>query len=89
MATIRLDPMLRDFIPRQTVTSESSSVHAMLLELEATYPRLQFRIRDETGALRRFVRIFVNGNQIESLQGMDTPLGVRDEVDILHSIQGG
>jgi sulfur-carrier protein len=89
MATVHLDPMLRDFVPHRTVATDSSTVEGLLQELEGQFPRLRYRIRDETGSLRRFVRIFVNGNLIESLQGMATPLGARDEVDILHSIQGG
>ena len=89
MTTVHLDPMLRDFVPQQTLAIRSGTVQEMLQELEGQYPRLRFRIRDETGTVRRFVRIFVNGNLIESLQGLATPLKAHDEVDILHSIQGG
>ena len=89
MTTVRLDPMLRDFVPQQTLSVQSGTVEEMLQELEGQHPRLRFRIRDETGTVRRFVRIFVNGSLIESLQGLATPLKAQDEVDILHSIQGG
>jgi sulfur-carrier protein len=89
MATIRLDPMLRDFIPRKTVETECSTVLAMIEELESQYPRLRLRIRDEVGDVRRFVKVFVNGDSIDELQGLQTPLASRDQVDILHSIQGG
>ena len=89
MATVRLDSMLKDFLPERTLSMSVQSVRTLLDELETTYPKLRWRIRDETGTVRRFVRVFVNGEEIGRLRGLDTPLGATDEVDILHSIQGG
>jgi molybdopterin converting factor small subunit len=57
--------------------------------LEARYPRLKYRLRDETGTVRKFIHIFVNGEDIGNLQGLTTPLAETDTVHILHSIQGG
>ncbi len=89
MATVRLDSMLRDFVSRRTVTKDATSVEELLGQLETEFPKLRHRLRDETGVVRRFVKVFVNGEEIGALQGLDTPLKPNDEVDILHSIQGG
>jgi molybdopterin synthase sulfur carrier subunit len=89
MASVRLDGMLRQFIPTLTVESSAGSVERVLDELEARYPRMQRRLRDETGALRKFVHVFVNGQDIGALAGLQTRLHATDHVDILHSIQGG
>ncbi|MCI4351665.1 MAG: MoaD/ThiS family protein [Thermoplasmata archaeon] len=89
MAAVRLDGMLRQFVPHLEVTTKAPSVEALLDELETKYPRLRLRLRDETGAVRRFVRIFVNGEEIRHLNGLETPVAGQDRVDILHSIQGG
>ena len=46
-------------------------------------------IHTETGRLRPYVRVFVNGQDVHDLQGLETPIGPADSVDVLHSIQGG
>jgi sulfur-carrier protein len=89
MVAVRLDGMLREFVPQLKVTSQGPSVEAVLDDLESKYPRLRLRLRDETGTVRRFVRIFVNGEEISHLGGLATPVAREDEIDILHSIQGG
>lgn len=89
MADVRLDAMLKEFAPKLALTSAATDVQNLLADLEGRFPRLRFRIRDETGAVRRFVKVFVNGESIERLGGLATPLGPSDQVDILHSIQGG
>jgi len=89
MASVRLDAMLREFVPTRKVDLDAGNVGALLESLEAKYPRLRFKLRDESGAVRQFVRVFVNGEEIHQLDGLKTPLGHQDTVDILHSIQGG
>jgi molybdopterin synthase sulfur carrier subunit len=89
MAAVRLDGMLRQFAPQLNVTTKAPSVAGVLDELEAKFPRLRLRLRDETGEVRRFVRIFVNGEEIAHLGGLATPVAGEDRIDILHSIQGG
>jgi molybdopterin synthase sulfur carrier subunit len=89
MAEVRLDSMLREFAVPTRTEVKAADVRSLLDELETKYPRLRRRIRDETGAVRRFVRVFVNGEAIDPTNGLATPLTERDRVDILHSIQGG
>ena len=67
----------------------AGSVAGLLDELEGQFPKLRRRLRDETGAMRPFVRVFVNGEDMRGLEGLQTPLSSKDQVDILHSIQGG
>ena len=81
--------MLREFIPQLKVETEAGTVERLLVDLEERFPRMQRRLRDETGTLRRFVHVFVNGEDITGLDGIQTPIGPKDHVDILHSIQGG
>ena len=89
MVTVRLDGMLKEFGAPRLVRDGAADLNALLDGLEERYPRLRFRIRDESGRRRGNVRLFVNGVDIERLQGLGTPLRASDEVDILHSIQGG
>ena len=89
MAAVRLDAMLREFSAPTRTDTMAEDVDAALADLEARFPRLRLRLRDEAGRVRRFVRVYVNGRSIEELQGTATRLTAADQVEILHSIQGG
>jgi sulfur-carrier protein len=89
MPQVKLDGMLRDFVPRLSVDAHADSVGGLLEELEGEFPRLRHRLRDEAGAMRPFVRVFVNGEDVRGMDGLQTRIGPKDQVDILHSIQGG
>lgn len=91
MATVevRLDSWLREFGPRGRERLEADSVEHLLDALEQKYPRLRFKLRDETGQLRRYVRVFVDGEDVSGTTGASTPLGDARTIDILHSIAGG
>lgn len=89
MPQVKLDSMLREFVPRLSLNARAESVGGLLDELEGEFPRLRRRLRDESGAMRPFVRVFVNGEDMRGLEGLETRLGPKDQVDILHSIQGG
>ena len=47
------------------------------------------RIVDEQGVLRRHVNVFVNGENVRSLQGLDTGVKDGDEVSIIPAVSGG
>ncbi len=89
MLEVHLDSWLREFGPRGTVKVEADSVEHLLEELEGLYPRLKFKLRDETGRLRRYVRVFVDGKDVSGTTGVATPLAGARTIDILHSIAGG
>ena len=89
MLVVHLDSWLKEFGPRSEETLEAGSVQELLEVLEGRYPRLRFKLRDETGNLRRYVRVFVDGEDVSRGAGVRTSLGSAREVDILHSIAGG
>lgn len=65
------------------------SVRAVLDELADRCPRLERRLRDEAGQLRRYVNVYVDGEDVRRLAGQDTPVTERAEVRILPSVAGG
>lgn len=89
MVVVHLDSWLREFGPRTRETVEADSVEQLLDLLEARYPRLRFKLRDESGRLRRYVRIFVDGEDVGRAAGLSTPLAHAQTINILHSIAGG
>lgn len=65
------------------------TVARLLDTVAADYPVLARRLRDETGALRRYVNIYVNGDEVRRLDGLDTKVAAGQEVLIVQSVAGG
>jgi sulfur-carrier protein len=87
---IKIPTPLRKLTAEQdTVTGEGASLAQCISELEQRYPGFRERLCDETGELRRFVNIFVNGEDVRFLSGLATPLKSGDEVSIVPAVAGG
>ena len=90
MPKVRIPPPLRKLTPNEEVVNSSgATLGAVLEELNATYPGLGERICDEQGAIRRFVNIFVNDEDVRFLQEKETPVKETDEISIVPAIAGG
>ena len=88
--TVRIPTPLRKLTGDQdTVAADGSDLRQCLEGLEARYPGLKERLCDESGELRRFVIVFVNGEDVRFLQGLDTSLKAGDEVSIVPAVAGG
>jgi molybdopterin synthase sulfur carrier subunit len=74
---------------KDTVEVEAKDIQEMLGELEKAFPGIQERLVDEKGEVRRFVNIYVGGEDIRFLQNQQTPLKAGDEVSIVPAIAGG
>ena len=71
------------------VTSEAGTVANVIVELETRFPAIRGRLRDDNGALRRFVNLYVNGEDVRFQNGLDTSLKPGDEVSIVPAVAGG
>jgi molybdopterin synthase sulfur carrier subunit len=71
------------------LSSEASDVHSLIEELESRYPAIKGRLRDEAGELRRFVNLYVNGEDVRFLTGLQTSLKSGDELSIVPAVAGG
>ena len=69
-----------------TVDASGLTVAALLLDLDARYPGIRFRMVNEADALRPHMRVFVNR---ESISDLDRVLLPGDDVMILHALSGG
>ena len=65
------------------------TVQWLLDSVAGDFPALSRRLRDETGAVRRYVNIYVNGTEIRRLQGLATAVAPGQEVLIIQSVAGG
>ncbi|MCW3010391.1 MAG: MoaD/ThiS family protein [Solirubrobacterales bacterium] len=71
------------------VLVEAATVGQALAALYAVHPDLKDRIADDDGTLRRFVNVYVNGDDIRFGEGLDTPLAAGAELQILPAVAGG
>ncbi len=71
------------------VEIESSNVAELVEKLDSTYPGFKDRLVDENGDLRYFVNIYLNGEDVRFLQGLDTSTNSGDEVSIVPAVAGG
>ena len=71
------------------VNAQGNNVRAMVEDLERNFPGIKERICDESGKIRRFVNIYVNGDDIRFLQNMETSLKEGDNISIVPAIAGG
>jgi molybdopterin synthase sulfur carrier subunit len=65
------------------------TLRAVLDEVGARWPRLARRILDESGALRRYVNVYVDGADCRGAGGLDAPVTPRAEIQVLPSVAGG
>ena len=71
------------------VNAQGSNVKSLVDDLEKNYPGIKERVCDETGKVRRFVNVYVNGDDIRFLQNLDTALKEGDNISIVPAIAGG
>ena len=71
------------------VTVDGDTVSAALGDLDKRYPGFHNRLYEGDGKLRQFINIYVNDSDIRFSQGLDTPVGERDEVSIVPAVAGG
>jgi molybdopterin converting factor small subunit len=90
MPIVRFPALMKFYVDNQSEFPVDASTVAELLEnLLARYPALKPHLYEPGGNLRRHFNIFVNGEHIRELGGLDTPLREEDKVILMVSAAGG
>jgi molybdopterin converting factor small subunit len=92
MATVKVlipTPLRKLTGDQETVEADAETVSGLMTALEGAHPGIGGRLVDEEGNLRRFVNLYVNGEDVRFLQGKETTLKPGDEVSIVPAIAGG
>ena len=89
--TVVLPQILADVAGGRTELSLAGvdSVRAALDSLAGPYPILARRLRDETGRLRRYVNVYVDGEDVRRGDGLDTAVADGQEILVIQSVAGG
>ena len=89
--TVKLPTQLRDAAGGATSVAgvDGGTVGEALEGLYSEHGELRERIADGDGSLRRFVNVYLKGEDIRFLDGLDTAVSDGDEVTILPAVAGG
>jgi cysteine synthase/molybdopterin converting factor small subunit len=90
MARVRIPPTLRDTVGgAREVEASGSTLRDLLSDLSERFPTLGRQVLENGSELAPFVNVYVNNEDIRTLEGLDTPLGENTTVILLPAMAGG
>lgn len=72
-----------------TVQGKGRTLAAVLADLDARFPGLRQRVLEDTGTVRQYVNVFLNGDHVEETDPARVRVKDGDTVHILPSVAGG
>ena len=91
--TVLIPTLLRQYTEGQALMTlelgEGDDVAMLLDHLGESRPLLDQRIREESGVLRRYVNIYVDGEDVRRLDRLATSVPAGATVMIMQSVAGG
>jgi len=89
-AKVRVPTPLRRFTAgSEEVAAAGDSIRSVIEDLERNHPGMRERLLDEKGELRRFVNIYLNGDDIRFLDQLNSKVKDGDDISIVPAIAGG
>lgn len=89
MPQIRIPPVLRsEAAGNRSVQVEATTVRGALQALVAEYPALESRVLEGDG-VPSFLNVFVDGEDVRLLNGLDTEVSADSTVLLLPAVAGG
>lgn len=86
--TVRLPASLRPLADAQKqLALEARSIAEVIDQLATKYPKLGSSLPGR--GPRRFVQVFVNGEDVRTLDGLETPVRQGDVVELVSAVAGG
>ncbi len=90
MPILRVPSLFKYYLENQTeIRLPGQTVAEALQALIREFPKIQTHLFDSQGQVRRHINLFVNADNIHSLNGLETMVGENDIVKIIPSITGG
>jgi molybdopterin synthase sulfur carrier subunit len=88
--TVRIPTTLRPMAGGASqVQVEGATLADVITSLDAAHPGFKDRLLDESGALRKFVNVFVADDDVRYLDGLNTPVPAGETVSIIPAVAGG
>ena len=73
----------------EIVQVDAGTVKQVIDRLETQYPGIRSSVCTETGELRRFINIYVDGEDVRFLDNLKTEVSDGSEISIVPAIAGG
>lgn len=90
MATVLVPTPLRRLTGGQSkLAVAGENVGELLRAVDSQYPGVAEKVFDGDGNVKRFINVFLNDDEIRTLQGLETPVGDNDRVSIVPAMAGG
>ena len=90
MSTVFIPAVLRPNVGgAKSLELDGGSIRAVVDALVQRHPSLGGQLLTDDGELNRFVNVYVNGQDVRYLAGLDTPVTSADEVRLLPAMAGG
>ncbi len=87
---VRIPTILRTYTGGQkAVEGAGQTLDALLADLDGKHPGLRARLITDSGALHRFVNVYVNDEDVRFTGALETRLADGDSVTILPAVAGG
>lgn len=87
---VRVPTPLRRFTAGiDEVPADGASIRLVLEDLERRHPGMRDRLLDDKGEIRRFVNIYLNGDDIRFLDSLNSKVKDGDDISIVPAIAGG
>lgn len=88
--SVRVPTTFRSLTGGQSeVAVDGSTLGDVLDALEAAHPGFRAKLLDDSGALVRFVNLFVDDDDVRFLDGLATPVPDGGTVTIMPAVAGG
>ena len=86
---IRIPTILRPYtMDQKSVQAEGANLGELIADLDANYPGIGERLL-ENGALRRFINVYINDEDVRFLGSLEAQVKDGDSVTILPAVAGG
>ncbi|MBA3528572.1 MAG: MoaD/ThiS family protein [Propionibacteriaceae bacterium] len=89
-ASVRIPTILRNYTGGAgEVTADGSTLAEVLSSLESNHPGIRARVLDDTGALRRFVNVYVGDEDVRFAGGLEAAVADGAKISIIPAVAGG
>jgi molybdopterin synthase sulfur carrier subunit len=89
-ATVRIPTILRTYTGGAgEVSADGDTLTEILQSLESSHPGIRARILDDTGALRRFVNVYVGDDDVRFIGGLSAEVADGTKISIIPAVAGG
>ncbi len=87
---VKIPTILRTYTGGESeVSAEGATLAQVLDDLEAKHGGIKARVLDDTGALRRFVNVYVGNDDVRFLEALDTETPDGSQISIIPAVAGG